>query len=77
MVIDRAVTAPVLSAEPTAEAHLPTARSVEAAACRSVKVVEEVRVTTTLVVFLVVGFFSVTVTVDPLTAVTGPEAAPN
>jgi hypothetical protein len=77
MVIDRAVTAPVLSAAPTADAHLPTARSVEAAASRSVKVVDEVRVTTTLVVFLVVGLVSLTVTVDPLTAVTDPEAAPN
>jgi hypothetical protein len=76
-VIERAVTAPVESAVPTAVAHLPTARSVEAADWRSVKAVEEVRVTATLVTFLVVGLVSLTVTVDPFTAVTGPEAAPN
>jgi hypothetical protein len=77
MVIERAVTAPVVSAVPTALAHLPTARSVAAADWRSVKAVEEVRVTTTLETFLVVGLVSLRVTVDPLTAVTGPDAAPN
>jgi len=75
--IERAVTAPVEPAWPTAVAHLPTARSLGAAGVRCVYVVEEVRVTTTLEVFLVAGFVSVTVTVVGLTAVTGPEAAPN
>ncbi len=70
MTIDRAVTAPVESAVPMAVAHLPTARSAAVADVRSVKVVEEVRVTTTLEVVLVEGLVSLTVTVDPLTAVT-------
>ena len=36
-----------------------------------------VRVTVTLDVFLVEGLVSLTVTVEPFTAVTEPEAAPN
>jgi hypothetical protein len=76
-VIDRAVTAPVVSVVPTAEAHFPTARSEAAADWRWVKVVVEVRVTTTLEVLLVEGLVSLTVTEDPLTAVTNPDAAPN
>jgi hypothetical protein len=39
-------------------------------------VVDEVSVTTTLLVFLVCGLVSVTVTVEPLRAATAPEAAP-
>jgi hypothetical protein len=74
--IEVAVTAPVLSAEPTARAHLPTARSAEVAVALTVNVVAEVRVTTTLEVALVVGSVSLTVTVEPSTAVTRPEAAP-
>jgi hypothetical protein len=77
IVIVCAVTAPVLSAVPTAWAHLPTARSEGVAEVRSVKVVLEVRVTTTLVVCLVVGFDSLMVTVEPPAAVTRPDAAAN
>ena len=73
MTIDRAVTAPVELAEPMALAHFPTARSEEDAVVRSVNVVEEVSVTTTLDVFLVTESVSSTVTVDPLTAVTVPR----
>ena len=75
--IDRAVTAPVELAEPMALAHFPTARSEDDAVVRSVNVVEAVSVTVTLDVFLVAGSVSSTVTVDPLTAVTVPEAPPN
>ena len=60
--MDLAVTAPVVLAEPMALAHLPTARSAAVAAVRSVKVVEEVRVITTLEVFFVWGSVSLTVT---------------
>src|ERR1700676_3016403 len=63
MVIELAVTAPVVSAVPTSLAHFRTARSVEAADWRSVKAVEEVRVSTTLESFLVDGLVSLTVTV--------------
>ena len=77
MVIDCAVTAPVVPAGPTALAHLPTARSDADADVRSVKAVEDVKVTTTLAVPFVVRLVSVTVAVDPLTAVTGPDAAAN
>jgi hypothetical protein len=77
MVIDCALTAPVVPAGPTALAHLPTTRSEAEADVRWVKVVEEVRVTATLVVALVVGLVSLTVAVDPLTAVTRPDATPN
>ena len=73
--IDLAVTAPVVLAVPMALAHLPTARSEAVAAVRSVNVVEEVRVTTTLEVFFVCGLVSLTVTFEPLTAVTGPGSA--
>jgi len=76
MVMDDAVTAPVEFAGPMAEAHLPTARSVAEAVVRCVNVVDAVRVTTTLDVVPVRGFFSLIVTDDPLTAVTDPEAAP-
>jgi hypothetical protein len=75
-VIDDAVTAPVVSAGPTASAHLPTARSLAEAVVRWVKVVEDVRVTTTLDAAEVRGFFSLMVTDDPLTAVTDPDATP-
>jgi len=77
MTIDLAVTEPVVPAAPMALAHLPTARSVDAAVVRSVNVVEEVRVTTTLDVALVLGLVSLSVTVDPLTALTEPLAPPN
>ena len=53
--IELAVIAPVLLAVPTAWAHLPTARSEDDAEVRSVKVVEPVRVTTTLAAALVRG----------------------
>jgi hypothetical protein len=76
MVIERAVTAPVESAGPTAVAHLPTARSLAEAVVRWENVVDEVSVTATLEVVAVLGFFSLTVTVDPLTAVTEPDAPP-
>jgi len=75
MVSDVAVTAPVLLAGPTALAHLPTTRSVGDAVPVVVKVVEAVKVTTTLEVALVVGLVSLTDTVDPFTAVTDPDAA--
>jgi len=77
MEIDRAVTAPVESAVPMAVAHLPTARSPAVAEVRVVYVVDPVSVTTTLEVALVEGLVSLTVAVDPETAVTWPEAAPN
>ena len=77
MTIDLAVTAPVVPAVPMALAHFPTARSVDDAVVRSVNVVEEVRVTTTLEVALVLGLVSLRVTVDPLTALTEPLAPPN
>ena len=57
-------------------AHFPTARSDDDAVVRSVNVVEEVSVTTTLDAFFVVGSVSLTVTADPLTAVTVPVAPP-
>lgn len=75
--MDVAATAPVLSAVPLARAHLPTARSVEVAGPVIEMVVAEVKVTTTLDVALVDGLVSLTVTVEPLTAVTAPEAAAN
>ncbi len=76
-VIDCAVTAPVLSAGPIARAHWPTTRSDGEPGWVSVNVVVGVRVTTTEVVAWVAGFVCETVTADPETAVTGPEAAPN
>jgi hypothetical protein len=76
-VMERAVMAPVVSAVPTASAHLPTARSVADAIVRAVNVVAEVRLTTTFDFFFVTGLVSLTVTFDPLTAVTEPDAAPN
>jgi hypothetical protein len=75
-VIDRAVTAPVESACPTAVAHLPTARSPAEPVVRWVYVVAAVNVTATLDVFCVWGLVSLTVTVDPFTPDTEPEAAP-
>lgn len=75
--MDRAVMAPVVLAVPRAVAHLPTASALEVAVVRSVKVVDDVKVTTTLVVFFVCGLVSLTVTVEPDTAVTEPEANPN
>jgi hypothetical protein len=75
MVSDVAVTAPVPSAGPTALAHLPTTRSVGDAVPVVVKAVVAVKVTTTLEVALVVGLVSLTDTVDPLRAVTDPDAA--
>lgn len=75
--MDVAVTAPVESAVPKELAHLPTARSEDVADWRSVKVVDEVRLTTTLVVFVVRGMDSLTVTLEPSTPVTSPEATPN
>src|SRR5580704_4444139 len=69
--------APVLSAEPLARAHFPTARSVGDAEPMVVKVVAAVKVMTTLDVALVDGLVSVMVTADPLTEVTEPDAAPN
>lgn len=75
--MDVAATAPVLSAAPVARAHLPIARSVGEAVPVVEKVVVGVRVTTTLVVALVDGSVSLTVTVDPVTAVTDPDAAAN
>jgi hypothetical protein len=77
MVIDRAAMAPVLSAEPLARAHFPTARSVGDAEPVVVKVVAAVKVTTTLDVALVDGLVSVMVTANPFTDVTEPDAAPN
>ncbi len=73
----RAVTAPVLLAVPTARAHCPTARADGDADPVEVKVVLAASVTTTLEVALVRGFVSATVTAEPLTAVTIPDAAPN
>jgi hypothetical protein len=72
--IELAVIAPVLLAGPTAWAHLPTARSEDDAEVRSMKVVEAVRVTTTLEVARVRGLVSETLTVEPDTEVTEPEA---
>ena len=75
--IDVAAIAPVLPAVPLARAHLPTARSAEDPVPVVVKVVVDVNVTASDVVALVEGLVSLTVTVDPLTAVTTPEAALN
>lgn len=75
--MDLAVTAPVVLADPMAVAHLPTARSDDVAVVRSVNVVDEVRVTVTLALFFVSGLVSLTVMVEPLTAVTAPDAPPN
>jgi hypothetical protein len=77
MVIDLAVIAPVVLDVPNAWAHLPTAKSDDAAVARSVNVVEEVKVMTTLETALVAGFVSLTVAVVPVTEATWPEAAPN
>jgi hypothetical protein len=77
MVMDRADTAPVVSAVPRALAHLPTARSVAAADSLWVKTVVGRRVTETAEDFLVVRLVSVIVTSEPLTAVTEPDAAAN
>ncbi len=76
MVSELAVTAPVESAVPTARAHWPTTMADAVAVTVVVNVVVPVRVTVTLDVFLVCGSVSLTVTVDPLTAVTWPDAAP-
>jgi len=72
-----AVTAPVLLAGPIARAHCPTARADEDTDPVVLKVVLPDRVTTTLEDALVRGFVSATVTEEPLTAVTIPDAAPN
>ena len=77
MVIDRAVTAPVELADPMAMAHLPTAKSVADADVRWVNVVADASVTTTLEDTLVEGLVSLTVTFEPLTEVTEPDATPN
>lgn len=71
-----AVTAPVLLAVPSARAHWPTTMAAAVAVWVVVNVVVPVRVTVTLDAFLVCGSVSLTVTTDPDTAVTWPEAAP-
>ncbi|HEY7916994.1 MAG TPA: hypothetical protein VIC86_08435 [Acidimicrobiales bacterium] len=77
MVIACAEMAPVESALPLARAHLPTARSVDDAGPVVVKVVEAARVTVTVDATLVAGLISLTVTPEPLTAVTAPDATAN
>jgi hypothetical protein len=75
--IEVAVIAPDVLAEPTAEAHPPTARFADEAVARCVKVVEEVRVTATVDVALVRGLVSFTSTVEPDTDATDPLATAN
>jgi hypothetical protein len=72
-----AATAPVVSALPKELAHLPTARLADVADWRSLNVVDEVRVTTTVEVFFVDGLVSLTDTLEPFTAVTDPVATAN
>jgi hypothetical protein len=76
MLIEVAVMAPVLSAEPRAWTHLPTARSVAAAATVWVKVVEPPTSTVLVVTAWVVGLVELTMMVEPLTEVTLPDAPP-
>jgi hypothetical protein len=70
------VIAPVLSAVPVARAHWPTTMAAAVPVWVVVKLVEEVRVTVTGEDALVWGLVSSTVTCEPDTAVTWPEAAP-
>jgi len=72
-----AVMAPVAPAVPTARAHCPTAIADGPVICVVVNVVVPVSVTVPVDVACVRGLVSWTVTVDPLTAVTCPVAAPN
>ena len=68
--IDRAVTAPVLSAGPIAWTHLPTARSDGEAGSSTSNVVDAVVVTVTWAVAEVRGSVAVTVMTSPLTEAT-------
>jgi hypothetical protein len=77
MLIEVAVIAPVVSADPRAWTHLPTARSVAAAASVWVKVVVLLTSTLRVVTALVVGLVELTTMVEPLTEVTLPDAPPN
>jgi hypothetical protein len=71
-----AVIAPVLSAAPVARAHCPTTMAAAVPVWVVVNVVEEVRVTVTDEDVFVWGLVSSTVTCEPDTAVTWPDAAP-
>jgi hypothetical protein len=77
MLIEVAVIAPVVSADPRAWTHLPTARSAAAAASVWVKVVAVLTSTVRVVTALVVGLVELTTMVEPLTEVTLPDAPPN
>jgi hypothetical protein len=77
ILIEVAVIAPVVSADPRAWTHLPTTRSVAAAASVWVKVVELLTSTVRVVTALVVGLVALTTMVEPLTEVTLPVAPPN
>ena len=76
ILIEVAVMAPVVSADPRAWTHLPTARSVAAAASVWVKVVMLLTSTVREVTALVVGLVELTTMVEPLTEVTLPDAPP-
>ena len=76
MVIVVAVMAPVVSVAPLARAHCPTTMAAAVAVTVVENVVVPVNVTATLEDFPVIGLASSTVTTDPLTAVTWPDAAP-
>src|ERR1700730_15094175 len=77
MLMEVAVIAPVVSADPRAWTHLPTARSVAAAAAVWVKVVELLTATVRGVTALVVGLGAWPSMAEPLTEVTLPVAPPN
>jgi hypothetical protein len=76
MLIEVAVIAPVVSADPRAWTHLPTAKSVAAAASVWVKVVVLLTSTVRVVTALVVGLVESTTMDEPLTEVTVPDAPP-
>ena len=71
-----AVMAPVVPAGPMARAHWPTTIAAALAVVVVVNVVVPVSVTATVDVFCVRGLVSWTVTVEPVTPVTRPVAAP-
>jgi hypothetical protein len=75
MLIDVAVMAPVVLAEPTLRTHFPTARSVAAADSWILTLTDGLAVTVTLLVVWVRGLVSWTVMVEPLIDVTVPNAA--
>ncbi len=77
MAMDRAVTAPVVSAGPMAWTHEPTVRSAGVAASSTSNVVDEVVVTVTCAVAAVRGSVAVTEMTSPFTDATCPKVAEN